>query len=377
VKRSTMVMMLIFIVLGISVFLLEKPFSEPEKPKTPELGPMYPDFKADEITKVEFGSFGGATTIVKENDKWVVNDNGKNYPADADGISKALDTVATLNAKELISTNPAKHITFQVNGPQQTESTDAEGNKQPFKMGTLGTEVKMMDKDGNLKVHLFVGKNGASDFMSTYVRKDGSDSVVLVDGYLKAIFGKGSTANWKDRTICKIDKEKMSKIVVGEGRDQIVLEAVHENAAPEQPAADASAQASPKPVEVKWNMTAPKVAEIDKKQSDRLVSMFQNFLATDYAPDVTNPKDYGFDKPSAVASIYLTDGSEIKIKMGAESADKKGQYFIQRDGDERIFIVPKYRLETLQKNAEDYINPPKSDSPPVKPTASKPAVVKH
>jgi hypothetical protein len=373
-KRSNLLLLGLFLILGIAVVILEKPFSKPVVKTPPELGIMFPDFKSDAIAKMEFGSFGGSTILTKENEKWFVTDEGKNYPADSDAVTKALETVGTLKAKELISTNPAKHVTFQVNASQDTETTDESGNKQPFKMGTLGTEVKMFDKDNNLQAHFFVGKNGAADFMSTYVRKDGTDSVVMVEGYLKAVFGKGAAANWKDRLLSKIDESTYQQIILGEGKDQVVLEAYSDGPAPEQQPAspEGTPAATPPPAAVKWRMTTPLKVELEKKHSDRYVRMFGNFQATDYAPEATDPTEFGFEKPLATAKIVLKDGTEMKFIAGAESKAKPGQFYFKKEGDDRVFLVPKYRIDALQKSAKEITEDDKPKTPEMKPPSKAP-----
>jgi len=341
-KQSSIYLIIIFIVLGVAVLVLEKPFSEPEVDKLPELGPMYPEFNREVATRMEFGSFGGSIPIIKENEQWYVIDQDKKFPADPDGVEKVFETIEGMIAKELISTNPEKHIQFQVNAPQETETTDSEGNKKPFRMGTLGTEVTITDADNNEIVHLFIGKNGAADFMTTYVRKNQADSVVLVNGYLKAIFGKGSAAGWKDLTICQIEPEEISKIILGKDKDQIEIEAY------------SSDEEEPKQEKLAWRMVKPYELDIQKSDSDRLARLFQKFRATDYAAELDDPTGYGFEDPSAIVTLNLKDDTQFTLIAGAESEERPNNFYIKKDGAEIVYLVPKYRVETLQRNPSDF-----------------------
>ncbi len=358
-SRSHIILVVIFMLLGLAVLMVEQPFSEPEKIQDPDLGKMFPDFDRTKVTEMTFGSFGGETKLIKKDDKWFVEEDGNTFPADMEAVQKVFDTISDMDAKEVVSKNPSKHLTFQVNSPKETKSTDKDGKSEPFRMGTLGTEVILKDQAGKELVHLFVGKNGTVDFMTTYVRKDGSDAVVLVDGYLKAVFGKGSPAGWKDRVICKIDEKSIKKIALGEGKDQIVLESSEESSASEENATPTEKKS------VVWRLTKPIESETDSGQVGRLVRAFKRFLATDYAPELDDPKEYGFDKPSNVVALTLDDGSEVKFIIGAECKDKKNQFYIRKEGDDRIFIIPKYRLDTFgiplenlkKKSPEDAARP--------------------
>ena len=342
-KRSNLIIFLVFLVLGIAVLIVEKPFTEPTKVLPPELGVMYPDFNKDEVARMEFGSFGGSTVLEKDGDSWVVIDNDKKYPADMEAIDKIFETIESMDAKEIVSKNPAKHMTFQVNSPQETQATGEDGKPESIRMGTLGTEVTMFNAQNVELAHFFVGKNSAADFMTTYVRKSDSDSVVVVDGYLKAVFGKGTAANWKDRMVCKIDADKISQVILGEGKTQIILEAT------EITSEDDATQKS-----VIWNMTSPKKMKVQQKDIDRITRSFSRFLATDYAPDVSDESVYGFEKPSAIVSVLLKDGETVKLVFGAVCEERNDQYFLKKDGDDRVFIVPKYRVETFQRKVEDF-----------------------
>jgi len=356
-SRSSIYLLIVFIVLGVSVLIIERPFSEPVKVVNPDLGPMFKAFDRLSVTEMEFGSFGGSTVLKKDSDDWLVLDKDKTFPADSDAIEKVFETIEGMIAKELISTNPTKHISFQVNAPQETETTDADGNKQPFRMGTLGTEVILRQADGTEAVHLFVGKNGAANFMTTYVRKQGSDSVVIVDGYLKAIFGKSGAAGWKDLTICNIEEKNLKTIRIGTGNDQIELTAtgIVETEEPAEPAGEPSETEKT----IVWTMTKPKEMDIDQAEIGKLTRLFNNFRATDYSEPIDDPSAYQFDNPNAVVTLQLMDSSELTLTIGAESSDRPNNYFLKISNSPSIFLVPKYRLEYFQKKAADF--EPKSD----------------
>ncbi len=348
-KRSTLSLLIVFVILGVAVVFIEQPFSKKQVQQSPDIGSLFPGFNRDQVTKIQFGSFGGAITLVKENDTWFVIDADQRFPADIDSVSKVFDTVQEMKSTEKVSDNPDKHITFQVNAPQQTETTDQNGNTQPFNMGTLGTEVIFFDSSDQELVHLFVGKNGSMDFMTTYVRKSDSNSVFLVEGYLKSVFGKSSAANWKDLTLCKVEPQQITKMSLKKEKETVTFES-------------SESQTETGEAETKWRMTEPRQADLENPQMEPLINMFRTFKGSDYASPLDDPSGYGFEKPTVVATIDLKEGSPIVLTVGAETQEKANHYFVRKDNDSRIMIIPKYRVETLTKKAEEFLGgmaPPK------------------
>ncbi len=363
-------MLAVFIVLGAIVYFMEQPFAEKKPVRSPELGILFPDFKKEDITRMEFGAFSSKIVLVRENDSWQVLDNDQKFPADSASIDKVFETIQTMEARQLISNNPGKHMSFEVNAPQETQATDPDGSSKPFTMGTLGTEVVLKDQNDSEKVHLFVGKNSSSDFMSTYVRKDKSDAVLLVDGYLKMVFSKPDAAGWKDRTLSRIDKTDLARITLTRGKEQLVFEP----ATIASPTADSEATPAAEPVKAQaseWKLIQPGDVETDSKQIDRLVGMFTNLQATDFAPAVANPAEYGFEPPEIRAVLTKTDGSDLALVFGAESKERKDQFFAKIEGSDRVYIVPKYRLEMMRKKPAEF--GPTGTPTPVSPGSVAPA----
>ena len=365
-------MLAVFIILGAIVYFMEQPFTEKKPARPPELGLMFPDFKKDDITRMEFGAFSSKIVLIRENDSWLVLDNDQKFPADSASIDKVFETIQTMEARQLISNNPGKHMTFEVNAPQETQASDPDGSSKPFTMGTLGTEVVLKDQNDTEKVHLFVGKNSSSDFMSTYVRKDKSDAVLLVDGYLKMVFSKPDAAGWKDRTLSKVEKTDLARITLTRGKEQLVFEPSPQESS--TTAAETTPAAEPvKAQPVEWDLIQPANVETDSKQIDRLVGMFANLQATDFAPVVADPVEYGFDPPDIRAVLTKTDGTEITLVFGAECRERKDQFFAKIEGSDRVYIVPKYRMEMLRKKPAEF--GPMGTPTPVKPASGKPGAV--
>lgn len=341
-NKRTLILSIVFILLGVIVYIQETERKQAAVERPPELGLMFPGFDEQAVMTIEYRSFGGSVKLIKDNDKWFVDDDGTLYPADTEAVEKALETTRDLEAVQVISKDPSKHVTFQVNSAQQTTVAGEDGEAKPFTMGTMGTEVVFMDATGNELVHFYIGKNGKADFMSTYVRKEGADEVLLANGYLKMIYGKGSAAAWKDLVICELPPEDIASIRLGSGDDAIILRQVP----------DESVQ-SETPVMV-WEMTKPDRGRIESPMLQRVTGMFRRFRASDFAETVEDEKTYGFDAPTAVVAVTPVEGEERVFVFGAATDDTANQYYFKEEGKDQVYVLPKYRLESVQKSPDDF-----------------------
>lgn len=340
--KKMLVLFVIFVILGAVVVIQERSRVKQRESVPSELGLLYPSFVSGNVSSITLGSFGGDVVLTKQDGAWFVEDNGKTFPADREAIDRMFETTETLEAVQLVSQNPDKHISFQVNARKESMITDEDGENRPFSMGTMGTEVKMLNEDGQQAAHFFVGKNGSMDFMSTYIRKAESDAVVLAPGYLKMIYGKGNAAAWKDLLLCQIETDQIASITIDMGKERIVLNQVSEST-DEQTSG-----------ERRWKMTQPDRGFIDQQNMQRLTTMFKHFRAIDYAEEKTDSSEYGFDTPTAVIELELIDSDQKDVFIfGHESKQNANQYYLQKEGDDSVYLIPQYRIDSIPRSADD------------------------
>ncbi|MBN1295741.1 DUF4340 domain-containing protein [bacterium] len=341
-NKRTLILLALFIVLALLVYVQETGREKKAQQTPPELGLLFPDFDPQAIHGIRFGSFGSEVELIREGDNWFVLDAGQKFPADQEAVDKALDTTRELEAIQLVSRDPTKHFEFQVNSPQETEITGENGEKKPMTMGTMGTEVIMTDGEQKERAHFYVGKNGSVDFMTTYIRKEGNDHVLLSDGYLKMIYGKGGAASWKDLAICEIAPEDIETVTIGHGKELIVLQQVQ----------DETVQ-SETPATI-WKMIQPDRGVVEGPMVQRITGMFRRFRASDFAATLDDPAAYGFESPSARIAIKPIEGDARVFLFGAAVGDKAEQFYFKEEGQDTVFVLPKYRLETIQKEPDAF-----------------------
>lgn len=123
------------------------------------------------------------------------------YRASEPVVSGALTALDSLALVDVVSTNPAKRSTFQVD--------------------STGTRVQVQEGDKSV-LDLVVGK-ASPDFSHTYVRPEGSDEVFRAAGMLTYQFNK-RLDDWRDKTILEVDAAGIVRIVLESPKEKTLLE---------------------------------------------------------------------------------------------------------------------------------------------------------
>ena len=136
--KQLLILGAIFVVLAIVILLFENPFGQSEYEKKVETAtPLFPNFNEEQVMKIEITATDETTTLSKQNDSWVVA-SMDNYPADGEGVTELLSKVTEFKNTQRVSNNPEKQAEFEVD--------------------STGVEAKLIDANGKMLAHLFVGK---------------------------------------------------------------------------------------------------------------------------------------------------------------------------------------------------------------------------
>ena len=175
--RTTVILFGIFIILLVFVYLFEGPLSERKQKKEKGVIALFPDFAKNRATKIEVKSQTKEVSLERKQEGWLISDTD-GFAADPQLVNSALDTIKNLTRENIASKNPKKQELFEVTKEK-------------------GVDVKVSDTDQKILAHFYMGKTGP-DFFSTYLRKEGSDEVLLTGGYTKSTFDK-SIKDWRDK----------------------------------------------------------------------------------------------------------------------------------------------------------------------------------
>ena len=311
--KQLLILLGILVVLVVIVGLVENPFAKSEYAKKVEAAtPLFPNFNKGSVTKIEITASAETTTLAKENNQWLVA-SMENYPADAEGVEDVLDKVTELKTTGLVSSNPEKQAQFEVD--------------------SSGAEAKLLDASGNVRAHLFLGKN-TPGYLSSYVRAADSNNVYVGKGNLKATFDKG-TRTWKDRTIFSFNKGDVTHLTIKSEGEEIELEM----------GADS-----------KWQMTQPEAFAAKQTELDSLLDSLSALDTDDFAAEAENLSEYELDAPKSSVMAKLNDGTRRLLLIGKEES---GEYFVKREDKEPVFMLYTYKINQLLKKSEDL----KDDTP--------------
>ena len=313
--KQLLIFCAIFVGLAIVILLFENPFEQSEYQKKVETAmPLFPNFNAEQVVKIEITATGETTTLSKQNGGWRVA-SMDNYPADSEGVTELLSKVAEFKDTQRVSNNPEKQLEFEVD--------------------STGVEAKLMDVNDKVLAHLFVGKT-TPGFLSSYVRPADSNDVYVAQGYLQSVFDKG-TRTWKDRTIFSFNKGIVTQLNIVSPEETIELHLDAEGA---------------------WQMFKPVTATAKTTEVDALLTTFSELDTDDFAETTDDLVEYGLDTPQSTISAVRNDGTTATLHVGKE---EEGKLYVKRDDTETVFRLFKSNVDRLIKKSETLT----ADEPPV------------
>lgn len=313
-KRSYIILILAVAVAAL-VWLIERP----ERPDVGDFSPfvMYPALDIKKVGRIEIEHLVNGIVLAKDGDDWKVSlletglgrqveekkggEEGGGFPqfkADRSKVDTFLDQIGRLEAQLLVSTNPEKQATYQVN--------------------KLAKQVRVFDTSGEQLVDLYIGKEGPEMF-TAYVRQGGRDEVYLVGEHIGAAL-PAEVMSWRDRRIWELDP---AYIV---GVDVTRLERGKEKA-----------YSISKDDRGVWHLTAPVEAATDGAKVEELVDKVSKVSAARFAY-MFDREETGLTRPSLRLGVTTTDGAKRVLIVG--SKDKQGYLYARLDGDDsEIYLI--------------------------------------
>src|SRR5256886_2894027 len=207
--------------------------------------------------------------------------------------------------------------------------------------------LKVTLHDGKAKTDrvLLIGKSPEKD--KYYARDASRDAIFIMD---KEIPEKARRPlfDWRDKTIVKLDRDKVEKIEIQRGSENISLLKSGSD----------------------W-----KLADGKKVQFDKVSGMF-NTLDFEKAKEIIDmPKAlamYGLDKPKLEVSFREGSNDPIRIQFGSDSKTPEGIYLKSPDTP-AVKVVSKDVFDKFNVKTEDIAEAPPTTPPsPATPPAEKP-----
>jgi hypothetical protein len=339
--RNALIIFIIAIALVILLLIFENPFSG--RQMTPSEGTgiekveIFQGVTADNCAKIEISRFDGRTTasLSKMDGVWYTNaENG--HVADAKVVEAVFNALTGVGEGEVVSRNPENQPKFGVD-----------------KM--LGTHAKFYDSAGNLLEDVFVGRSRSRDFMSSYVRKDGSNEVLKVSAMLPYLFERGGQEAWREHTIFDFDPGQIVAINIESAKDRYNLL---------------------KYASGEWELIEPKKLPAERTVAEQVSRVLARLRAIGFEDNEENKPLSEFDLhiPRFIVTASLQDYSTTPVLyIGKEDSEREGRFFAKRPDREQIYLISKYQAEAFTTKPSEFLKEPEAKREPVeKPEEKKP-----
>jgi hypothetical protein len=237
------------------------------------------------------------------------------YPGDSATIASLLENVLKCKKDIIVSENPAKQATFEVDSAK-------------------GILVEVLDLEGKSLGKVIIGKN-AADYSSNYVRGENSSAVYQVSGISKYAFGSDHK-RWADKSIMKFEKAAVKQVSIAKkGAPAIVLSLEGDS------------------TKKSWNITQPIQKPADSSKVDELLSGLSNLMASEYEDSAYTDSATGLSDPSIAVAVTLTGGSVRSIAYGKAKAGAS-KFWVRVPEKPFVFLVNEYDQKKVDKKPEDF-----------------------
>jgi len=292
-KRSTLLLVGILAALGIATYIvLQRPGESSRDASSPE---MLVTYDSSAVDRLQVTSGGSTVSLALEGGKWMVV-APIHFRADESAVTAALSRGRKVEIRGLVSSNPEKQKIFQVD--------------------SAGTLVQIFER-GAEKAAFRIGKPGTS-YDETYIRREGENNVLIGEGPLAYLFVK-SPRDWRDRTVFKADRDKITALRYRYGDTTFTVAFV-----------DSIWKVDSQPA-------SPAVIQ-------NLLGTLSNYLANDFYDSTFTPAA----PPTAVVEAL---DAQIRFYHSKET----GKFLVQSSRDPQWYILEPYRAQDLLKRKKDFI----------------------
>ncbi len=294
-NRTTVTLIVILVILGIATFLvLRRPG---ETSATESEGRALFDYDSSAVDKVVIKTTGGTTVLEKVDGAWMITAPAR-YKADSVAVTNMVNQGKHLEVKALVSSNPEKQSVFVVDS---------------------SAPLITISEKGTERAAFRIGKPSSS-FTETFVRREGSNDVYLIPGFLTATFNR-QAKDLRDKTIFRADRDQIKSIMYQYG-DTTFTVAFQDSL---------------------WRVG-------NEPASDATVSGVLTSLSRLQADDMI---DTAFVAPKLIATISVL-GTQIRYYYDT----KKASYFVQTSESPQWYSSQSWKALQVLKRKKDFVPSP-------------------
>src|SRR5262245_21987397 len=261
--------------------------------------------EADKIDEIEIKSESGdRTTVRKKGTDWEIV-QPISSTTDQAAVSGITSNLSSVEIQRVIDENPPDLKEYGLDSPRVEVAFKANGQQHRIQLGQktpAGSDV--------------------------YAKLPDSKRVFLIPSFLDSTFNR-STFDLRDKSVLKIDREKVDSLEVNAGTHTMKFEKKNGE----------------------WQIAQPSAGRAEFSAVDGLVSRVSGVQMKSIVPDATDLKKYGLDKP--VATVRLGSGSS-QASLAIGSAGESGSVYAKDLSRPAVFTIESSAADDLKKYVGEY-----------------------
>jgi Domain of unknown function (DUF4340) len=304
-RGGRLLVALVVVALGLGAYLyFVESKKEPGSDK--KLDKVFAGVEPDKIDQVAIKSASGdKTTVQKQSGSWQVT-QPVTAKADETEVSGITSSLANLEVQRVVDEKPADLKDF--------------GLAQP--------RLEVAFRSGGQNRTLLVGQKTPTG-TDLYAKLPDNPRVFLISSYLDSTFNR-STFDLRDKTILKIDREKVDSLDITTPDHELKL-----------------AKNGPE-----WKITAPTAARADFSGVEALVGRLNaSQMKALTAQSPADLKEYGLDKPDVVVKVGAGSAT-ASLAIGKSAGE--GVVYARDLSRPMVFTVESSLADDLKKKLDDY-----------------------
>ncbi len=189
--KKQLILLAVLVLAAVILVALERPF-ESRLDEDP-YGKLFPNLSRNDVYSLEISQLMESVVITRAGDGWTAVES--ETPLKKELLSKEGKQSDAQQPVKADSEKVESAIILLKSLPAGIVATNSSDKTDELQLGITGVTVKASDKNQKELLSFTIGKSGP-DFMSTYVIKPGSDSIMLVGQPLVGVFSP-RVSDWK------------------------------------------------------------------------------------------------------------------------------------------------------------------------------------
>jgi hypothetical protein len=292
----------------------------PRRGSTETGGPLIPGLAQPDVKLLAISDGdGGRIELKAAGGAWVLS-GSDDYPANGANVATALDRIAALDTRRLITRTSSSHKRLQVSADDYVRRIE-------------------LQMSGGTRHVLYMGSSPS--YGATHVRLDGQDATYLANDVTPWEYAT-SAASWIDTKFVTISEDELAAVLVDNALGRVIFNREESG---------------------EWMLGDLAAGENQADETVKTAVARASSIVMQAPLGKTVLAEHGLDRPLAVITLQLKDGDPVTVLVGAQSASDRS-YVVQASISPYLVRVSEYSVKTLVENGRSaYLAPQVTPSP--------------